>query len=299
MINNPTGSQANRRVFLSPRAHARPAHLRHADGRHPGVARQDADQPRRAARRLRRRHPGHAHERRHPERQPDRPAAAGASRAPTTARATSTSSSPTVRRHVVARDEGHPGLLQPRLAGHGRRSPNVGAEVPRSRGRRSRRTTCSRPATRSGSSSSRTTSSQLGRSTARRGTTVTLDTRVSKVRLPVDGRLPGGGRVRRASRPTRWRRSCTACRANIAVDTESGDGRTVTYTPPTATDNEDPAPVVACAPPSGANFGVGTTEVACTATDASGNSTSATFTVTVRWVDDERRRRRRRRCRRR
>jgi X-Pro dipeptidyl-peptidase len=61
----------------------------------------------------------------------------------------------------------------------------------------------------------------------------------------------------------------------------------VTYTPPTATDNEDPAPVVACAPPSGANFGVGTTEVVCTATDASGNSTSASFTVTVRWVDDD------------
>jgi len=45
---------------------------------------------------------------------------------------------------------------------------------------------------------------------------------------------------------------------------------------------------VACTPASGANFGVGTTQVTCTATDASGNAASATFTVTVRWVVEDR-----------
>ena len=118
------------------------------------------------------------------------------------------------------------------------------------------------------------------------GTTVTLDTRVSKVHLPIVGgyraAVASGGFAADTVAP-----ELHGVPANIAVDTESGDGRTVTYTPPTATDNEDPAPVVECVPPSGANFGVGTTEVVCTATDASGNSTSASFTVTVRWVDDE------------
>lgn len=36
-----------------------------------------------------------------------------------------------------------------------------------------------------------------------------------------------------------------------------------------------------CSPASGATFGVGTTTVACTATDASGNSSNGSFTVTV------------------
>ena len=48
----------------------------------------------------------------------------------------------------------------------------------------------------------------------------------------------------------------------------------------TATDNCDPAPVVTCSPPSGSGFPVGTTTVTCTATDASGNSSTASFTVT-------------------
>ena len=75
--------------------------------------------------------------------------------------------------------------------------------------------------------------------------------------------------------------------ADIAVDTTSGNGRTVTYTPPTATDNEDPHPAVACTPPSGALFAVGNTTVTCTATDANGNASSATFNVRVTWIDAE------------
>ena len=47
-----------------------------------------------------------------------------------------------------------------------------------------------------------------------------------------------------------------------------------------ATDNCDPAPVVTCSPASGSGFPVGTTTVSCTATDASGNSSTRSFTVT-------------------
>jgi hypothetical protein len=55
----------------------------------------------------------------------------------------------------------------------------------------------------------------------------------------------------------------------------------VTFTV-TATDNEDPNPTVSCSPASGSAFPIGTTTVSCTATDASMNSSSGTFTVTVR-----------------
>jgi X-Pro dipeptidyl-peptidase len=61
----------------------------------------------------------------------------------------------------------------------------------------------------------------------------------------------------------------------------------VTYTPPTATDDEDPSPVVECAPASGSAFAVGTTTVTCQARDASGNTTSGTFQVTVIWVEED------------
>ena len=56
----------------------------------------------------------------------------------------------------------------------------------------------------------------------------------------------------------------------------------VVYTPPVATDNADPSPVVTCVPPPGSSFPVGFTTVTCTATDASGNpSVPATLTVEV------------------
>lgn len=48
----------------------------------------------------------------------------------------------------------------------------------------------------------------------------------------------------------------------------------------TATDNCDPAPVVTCSPATGSGFPVGTTTVTCTATDASGNRSTSSFTVT-------------------
>ena len=55
----------------------------------------------------------------------------------------------------------------------------------------------------------------------------------------------------------------------------------MTWTDPTATDDVDPAPTVGCTPPSGSAFDLGTTTVTCTATDATGNSSAATFDVTV------------------
>jgi len=69
--------------------------------------------------------------------------------------------------------------------------------------------------------------------------------------------------------------------ADQTVETAVSSGRVVTYTAPTATDAVDPAPTVNCTLASGGNFPVGTTEVTCTATDAAGNSASASFDVTV------------------
>jgi hypothetical protein len=68
--------------------------------------------------------------------------------------------------------------------------------------------------------------------------------------------------------------------ADIATTT-TGASKVVTWTDPTATDDVDPAPTVGCTPPSGSAFDLGTTTVTCTATDATGNSASATFNVTV------------------
>jgi hypothetical protein len=54
----------------------------------------------------------------------------------------------------------------------------------------------------------------------------------------------------------------------------------VSYTV-TATDTVDPSPTVSCAPASGSTFPLGTTPVNCTATDASGNTATGSFNVTV------------------
>ncbi|MHB8522674.1 MAG: HYR-like domain-containing protein, partial [Limisphaerales bacterium] len=53
----------------------------------------------------------------------------------------------------------------------------------------------------------------------------------------------------------------------------------------TATDNCDPAPVVVASPSSGSLFPVGITTVNCTATDASGNQSVCSFTVTRAPLD--------------
>jgi D-alanyl-D-alanine carboxypeptidase len=61
---------------------------------------------------------------------------------------------------------------------------------------------------------------------------------------------------------------------------DAGTGATVSFVA-TATDDLDGAITPVCQPASGATFPLSTTTVTCTATDAAGNSGSASFTVTV------------------
>jgi hypothetical protein len=69
--------------------------------------------------------------------------------------------------------------------------------------------------------------------------------------------------------------------ADLTVEATGPAGAVVTYANPTATDLVDGPVPVACVPASGSTFPLGDTTVDCTATDSSGNSASASFTVTV------------------
>jgi hypothetical protein len=77
---------------------------------------------------------------------------------------------------------------------------------------------------------------------------------------------------------------------NVPVDIQtgatSGAGAVVTYQSPSAADQVDGALQVACTPPSGSVFAIGTTTVACSASDHAepSNVTLATFTVDVAVV---------------
>jgi hypothetical protein len=75
-----------------------------------------------------------------------------------------------------------------------------------------------------------------------------------------------------------------AAHADVEVTTGDPSGAAVTYDEPNASDAVDPHPAVTCAPASGATFAVGATTVTCTARDATGNESSASFKVTVRFV---------------
>ena len=55
----------------------------------------------------------------------------------------------------------------------------------------------------------------------------------------------------------------------------------------TATDGADPHPAVQCTPTSGATFKIGSSAVACTATDHVGNTDHGSFTVTVRGAKEQ------------
>lgn len=72
--------------------------------------------------------------------------------------------------------------------------------------------------------------------------------------------------------------------SNISATSSSASGTAVVYTAPASHDNVDGDGVATCAPASGSNFAVGTTTVGCTATDAAGNTTSSSFTITVTYV---------------
>jgi hypothetical protein len=66
----------------------------------------------------------------------------------------------------------------------------------------------------------------------------------------------------------------------FSVAATSAAGAALTFTA-SATDDTDLTPEVTCTPVSGSTFPLGLTSVTCTATDASGNSSQGTFTVTV------------------
>ncbi len=71
-----------------------------------------------------------------------------------------------------------------------------------------------------------------------------------------------------------------ACPANVSTETTNVGGVAVSYPPATASDSCG-AVALAYSHPSGTTFPIGTTTVTVTATDAAGNSSSCSFTVTV------------------
>ena len=72
---------------------------------------------------------------------------------------------------------------------------------------------------------------------------------------------------------------------SLAADVGKCSKSNVAYAA-SATDNCDPNPAVVCDPPSGSTFPVGNNSVICTATDACGNKSTCSFTITV--LDKER-----------
>ncbi|HQQ00531.1 MAG TPA: CARDB domain-containing protein [bacterium] len=71
------------------------------------------------------------------------------------------------------------------------------------------------------------------------------------------------------------------CPPDMIVGAYGAAGAIVNYVTPIVTDDSDPTPSLVCDPPSGSFFPMGTTVVRCTATDASGNESVATFQVLV------------------
>jgi X-Pro dipeptidyl-peptidase len=116
-----------------------------------------------------------------------------------------------------------------------------------------------------------------------RGAVVTVDTKASKVILPITGGSAAaqatGAFVADTTAPI------FGDAPNVTAQSADATGTTVNYTTPLATDTQDAAPAVTCDKASGSKFAVGMTTVTCTATDANGNSATTTFTVTVSYVN--------------
>ena len=70
---------------------------------------------------------------------------------------------------------------------------------------------------------------------------------------------------------------------DITLQTEDQNGTSATFNPQ-AIDNIDELITPTCSPASGAVFPIGTTEVVCTATDSSGNSSSNSFNVIIEYT---------------
>jgi hypothetical protein len=74
--------------------------------------------------------------------------------------------------------------------------------------------------------------------------------------------------------------------ASIAVDATGPLGAHVTYAA-SARDDRDPSPSLVCTPASGGIFPIGDTDVACTATDGTGNAATARLVVHVRGAGEQ------------
>jgi hypothetical protein len=74
---------------------------------------------------------------------------------------------------------------------------------------------------------------------------------------------------------------------DISRQAERWFGSVQSYAQPLPTDDFDPNPDLACTPPPGSLFPIGTTQVACTATDEAGNTSSASFSLTIRGPYEE------------
>jgi hypothetical protein len=70
------------------------------------------------------------------------------------------------------------------------------------------------------------------------------------------------------------------CSSNIVVEFDGAKGAKVTYAAPTVTENCS-AVAVACLPPAGSSFPIGSNIVTCAAMDESGNMSSCAFVLTV------------------
>ena len=113
------------------------------------------------------------------------------------------------------------------------------------------------------------------------GATVTLDTKTSKVSLPIVG---GSGAAIASGAFEPDTTAPTFNPPNFAAQTTNPAGAQVAYPLPTATDSQDPAPVVTCTPPSGSQFAIGNTTINCTARDANGNTSTASFVLTLALI---------------
>ncbi|MBI4322298.1 MAG: HYR domain-containing protein [Chloroflexi bacterium] len=69
--------------------------------------------------------------------------------------------------------------------------------------------------------------------------------------------------------------------ANITVEATGASGAIANWPAPTASDVVDGNRTVTCSPASGSTFALGTTTVNCSASDTRGNTSSASFSVTV------------------
>jgi uncharacterized protein (TIGR03382 family) len=73
-----------------------------------------------------------------------------------------------------------------------------------------------------------------------------------------------------------------SCPQNLAAEATGPNGAAVSYLPPLVTDAVTASPTVMVSHASGSTFPLGSTRVTATATDAAGNASTCSFTITVR-----------------